>query len=312
MAIRFATLLLLATAIAVPANCPRTSIGYKPLDTPTFPNYQGVDLGLYPGSNKRPASHEKAGRAQAALVLPRDAAGKPNDATGKIVLLSLGTSNAHTEFAAFQKLAGHDADRSPKVVLVDGAQDDWHANRIVAEEPAYLNGVEERIKGAGVTDEQVQAAWVELADSNPSLPFPADAKLLKRETLEIIRIAKSRFPNLRLVYLSSRIYAGYSMTRLDAEPFAYQGGFAVRWLVEGQIDGVPDLDYSAGKIPWMAWGPYLWADGTTPRSDGLTWACADFQDDGISPSESGQLKVARLLLDFFKNDTTTRPWFVKP
>src|SRR5579859_4023655 len=311
MTFRFAILMLCAV-VALASNCPRTSIGYKPLDTPTFPNYQSFDTGLYPGSNKRPASHEKAGREQAASVVPRDAAGKPNNATGKIVLLSRGTSNTSEEFAAFQSLAGKEAGKNPKVVLVNGAQDDWPANRIVADEAAYWNGLEERIKTAGVSDAQVQAAWVELADSNPSLPFPADVKLLKLETQEIIRVAKARFPNLRLVYLSSRIYAGYAENRMNPEPFAYQGGFSVRWLVEGQINGTPDLDYSAGKMPWMAWGPYLWADGMTPRSDGLTWACADFQADGISPSESGQMKVARLLLDFFKNDTTTRPWFLKP
>ena len=29
----------------------------------------------------------------------------------------------------------------------------------------------------------------------------------------------------------------------------------------------------------MAWGPYLWADGEVPRSDGLQWFCSDFASD---------------------------------
>ena len=63
-------------------------------------------------------------------------------------------------------------------------------------------------------------------------------------------------------------------------------------------------------MPWMAWGPYIWADGTNPNPDGLTYACSDLQDDGTHPSRAGQEKIAQMLLAFFKSDTTTRPWFV--
>jgi uncharacterized protein (TIGR03437 family) len=145
---------------------------------------------------------------------------------------------------------------------------------------------------------------------NPSLPFPDDAKKLQAETLQIIQMAKARYPNLRLVYLSSRIYAGYADTPLNPEPYAYQGGFSVKWLIEAQINGDPALDYQSGKMPWLAWGPYLWANGTTPSFDGLAWNCSDLADDGTHPSNAGQQKVAQMLLDFFKSDTTARPWFV--
>src|SRR5262249_18243161 len=58
-------------------------------------------------------------------------------------------------------------------------------------------------------------------------------------------------------------------------------------------------------------GPYLWADGLTPRSDGLTYACSDFISDGTHPAPGGARdKVAQMLLTFFKTDTTTRPWFL--
>jgi len=79
--------------------------------------------------------------------------------------------------------------------------------------------------------------------------------------------------------------------------------------------GTPDpvagnLDYKKGAAPWMAWGPYLWADGTTPRSDGLTWDISEFQPDGTHPNFKGREKVAHTLMDFFLNSPYTI-WFKK-
>jgi len=55
----------------------------------------------------------------------------------------------------------------------------------------------------------------------------------------------------------------------------------------------------------------LWADGTTARSDGLTWLCSDLGSDFTHPSSSGISKVADQLLAFFKTDPTATPWFLK-
>ncbi|PYQ10459.1 MAG: hypothetical protein DMH00_11210, partial [Acidobacteria bacterium] len=145
--------------------------------------------------------------------------------------------------------------------------------------------------------------------------FPTDAQILRDELRSIVQIIKSRYPNTRSVYLSSRTYAGYATSTLNPEPYAYQSGFAVKWLIEEQLSGSAALNFDPGKgpvmAPWLSWGPYLWADGLIPRSDGLTWACDDFQPtDGTHPSTSGRNKVAGLLLDFFKADPTTSRWFV--
>ena len=86
----------------------------------------------------------------------------------------------------------------------------------------------------------------------------------------------------------------------------------MKWLIEEQIKGAPELNYLDGHAPWLSWGPYLWADGMRAREDGLTWACADLvTSDGTHPSDVGQRKVAGMLVDFLKSDTTARPWFVR-
>jgi hypothetical protein len=63
----------------------------------------------------------------------------------------------------------------------------------------------------------------------------------------------------------------------------------------------------------LLWGPYLWADGMTPRkSDGLVWKEEDLREnDRTHPSESGRKKVAELLLKFCHTDPTARAWYLK-
>lgn len=144
--------------------------------------------------------------------------------------------------------------------------------------------------------------------------FPAEAQKLKGLLVDILHTSQDRFPNLKIAYLSSRIYAGYSLRGANPEPFAYETGFSVKWAVSDQIAGKPELncDPAKGQVrsPWIAWGPYLWADGVKGRRDGLVWLREDLADDGMHPSRQGCDKVAKLLLDFLKRDQTSRVWFL--
>jgi hypothetical protein len=290
----------------------------KPLTELGAAKYKGFAGGLYPdGKNDRPAAHEKAGRALAQRIQALDTKGKLS-ADGKIVLLSVGMSNTTQEFAAFTRLATADREINPQLILVDGAIGGMSARRIVMENQRrrgnYWVQVEQRLRRAGATRAQVQAAWLKEADDHPTAAFPKHAKTLQEELAQIVVQLHEQFPNLKVVYLSSRTYGGYARTPLNPEPYAYESGFAVKWLIEQQLQGDATLNYDAekGKVraPWLSWGPYLWADGTTKRGDGLFYEAGDFGGDGTHPSASGRRKVAEQLLRFFKTDSTTKEWFL--
>jgi hypothetical protein len=281
--------------------------------------YKGFQGGLYPGGkNERPAAHEAAGVALAKAVRPLGPDGKPS-AEGKIVLLSVGMSNTSQVFTAFQRLAGDDEDKAPAVVLVNGAQGGMTARAIQDPDDGgpgtrYWAEVDKRLKAAGVTRAQVQAVWIKQADAGPREGFPRYAQTLQSELTKIVRLLPKRFPNIKLAYLSSRTSAVYAKTPLNPEPYAFESGLSVKWLIERQLKGDKELNFDPKKgavaAPWLSWGPYLWA-GTSKRADGFFYEEKDFASDGTHPSPAGQRKVAELLLRFFKTDATARPWFVK-
>jgi hypothetical protein len=292
----------------------------KPLTELGTQEYQGYKGGLYPdGKNERPAAHEAMGLALAKQVQPLDADGKPS-ADGKIVLLSVGMSNTSQASTAFQKLIQDEKDVNPHVRFVNGAQGGMTAAAIQDPDDKnrgtrYWEEVDNRLKKAGVTRAQVQVIWIKQADAGPSSGFPAYAQTLQKELVKIVQLLPARFPNVKLVYLSSRTYGGWATTPLNPEPYAFESGFSVKWLIEQQLKGEKDLNYDpkAGvvKAPWLSWGPYLWANGTVKRADGFSYEPSDYGSDGTHPSAAGQEKVCKLLLQFFKTDSTTKPWFVR-
>ncbi|HUF46422.1 MAG TPA: hypothetical protein VMM93_01340 [Vicinamibacterales bacterium] len=292
-------------------GCARTSVGLTPLIEPG--SYQGHPLGLYPGGqNQPPGDHLAAGLDLARGVEPLDASGQPSPA-GRFALISIGMSNTTQEFSAFVPLAAADSSRHPRLAIVDGAQGGMTAADWQNPGCSCWSVLEVRLQNAGVSRQQVVAAWIKVADRQPSTGWPAHAQTLANETIVVLQRLKARFPNLRLAYLSSRIYAGYATTTLNPEPYAYESGFAMRWAIDEQLAGNPALRYTGddAPAPWIAWGPYLWADGLRARSDGLTWACSDFQSDGTHPSPSGRQKVAERLLDFVRTDPTASEWYLQ-
>ena len=294
------------------ADCTLTNTGRIPLCDLGPGIYLGQQGGLYPGgANTRPPTHEATGVAIAQNeIRPLDSAGNVDTTNGKIVLMSIGMSNTTQEWATkgagtFTAIANADPSKNPQLVIVDGA---LGGRDVVsysdANNAVWGSTIANRLTTAGVTSNQVQVIWLKQVLAFPmnySTVFPTHAEIFRDYAAIVVRNAKAKFPNLKAIYLSSRTRC-YSDLAVDGspEPYAYEVGFGDKWLVEDQLMGRNNLNFdpASGPVvaPWITWGPYLWADGVTPRSDGLTWLCSD-TSDLQHPSENGGVpKVAAKLL----------------
>lgn len=274
----------------------------------------GYTGGLYPdGSNIRPPAHNTAGLEMAAQVVPRNSLGEP-DQQGKIAIISVGMSNTAGEFGAFERMTKSDDSLNPHLVIVNSAQGGKVASYWADPQDEAWQFVDDLLAHKQVTPMQVQVAWIKLTNFNIN-EFPQAALNLQHDLEIIARTLKYRYPNLMIAYYSSRTRAYAYWAGANPEPGSFETGFAVKWMIEKQINGDPELNYDSSvgdvKAPYMTWGPYLWIDGKNPRSDGRVWLPEDLKGDCVHPSDAyGKPKVAEQLMNFFKTDSTARGWFL--
>src|SRR5207249_897609 len=111
----------------------------------------------------------------------------------------------------------------------------------------------------GVTANQVVAVWMEDSNGIASGTFPGDMTGMQANYESDMNNLHTLFPNLKLVYFSSRIYAGYSngVAAINPEPYAFESGFAVKNAIGDQLNGASNLNYDPAlgvvKAPWMSW-----------------------------------------------------------
>ncbi len=326
-------LLLLIVVLAACAGAPvagpssllrsQPSTGAVPLSE-LAGTYQGLAGGLYgDGVNVLPPAAAQSAMAAAARVLP---------ASGRFAVLAVGFSNWSWEFCcqatvtsnpapvagSFMARAKADpAVRREPMVLVNGAMYGQANGAWDDSSDTDYDLVRQRLATKRLTEAQVRVVLLKVTHTQPtvSLPSPAaDVYALAASTGSVIRALRARYPNLQMVFLLSRIYGGYATVYLNPEPYAYEGGFAVQRVVRAKLaqDSTGAVDPLVGDLSgvWVGWGPYLWADGTTPRADGLTWPRGDFIGDGTHPSSSGIGKVAGQLLAFLKTTPHAACWFL--
>src|SRR5439155_13986495 len=178
--------------------------------------YLGFTGGLYPNcSNILTGAHDSAGLARGRSVQPLDGNGNPSSG-GKIVLLSIGMSNTTQEFCSFSSLppcdswtfmgqaAADAAVNHTTLVNINCARGGQSADTWLTDTAFNYNHIRDAwLTPNGVTERQVQVAWVKVADPNPTVSLPdagADAYLLESRMGTIVRVLKKRYPNLKQVF----------------------------------------------------------------------------------------------------------------
>lgn len=307
-----------ANCNVIDVDVPNTStpiVDLMDLGTGTYLNEEG---GLYPnGSNTDPTGHDADGVAFAQGIGPLDQYGNP-DPSGLLAMVSIGESASQEPFTEFITMANADPEKNPQLVLANGAQGGATANAWTLTSSGYWTEVLNYIlPQAGVTADQVVAAWVDDVNSTQQT-FPQDAQTIQGDMETISQILLQNFHNIKLAYFSTLNYSGYS-TGIDStvpEPKSYESAFGVKWAIQDQINSVCcNYNSNNGTVtaPWMGWSFYYWGNGLIPRSDGVTWSCQDLQSDGLHPAAiAGHVKIASYLLNFFKTNDTTAPWFLAP
>lgn len=292
------------------------------LKTGYYLDFQG---GLYPGgSNEIPYSHKASGMNISRSVLPLNAAGNLDLLDGKAGFICLGASTAGNAFNHFKTKAEADPTVNPCLkiancavgakgleIMIDTVVNGWY----------WDDEIMPDVEAAGLSRYQVQVVWLMVTsrvDSILTWPYQPFAVTDKYEQLMPILLAK--FPNLKEVFLSGFNYGGYAdptkeFYEMIKEPSSYWNNWSVKFLIENQIEGDPDLKFTSPdrKSPWLTWGPHLWADGMRANTtDGLRWNCAvDYKPDGggYHMSNEGKDKEGKIIYDFFKNSPIAADWF---
>lgn len=297
--------------------------GKVPLPDLGIGTYQGFEGGLYPdGSSIRPVEHMEAGVQIAEGLAPLGGDGSEDPVGGKLVMVSIGMSNTNMMFAgsandnipvAFIARATKDPATNPQLELVNGAQGGAALEEWISSDAPSWDIVDTRLADRGLSPDQVQIAWIKLAAHVPGGEFPDGARLRQEHFEAVARNLVIRYPNIKLAYYSTRTYSVVAIPR-KGEPVTYEDGFAVKWMIQRQLDGDSSLNFDPARgevlAPWLSWGPYLWTDGQNPRSDGYIWQPQD-QSCGAHPEPPGVAKNAAQLHAFFKTDPTTVPWFLR-
>ena len=296
-------------------DCSNDSLGLTPLIDMGATTYMGFEGGLYPGAtNTIPADHLALGMSLLNYVGPLDADGQPSEG-GSIGFMGVGVSTTGLDWDAFASLVAGESGINPQVVLVNGGVSGNPISQWIEPTDFPWGFMADQVTATGLTPAQIQVAWVMMPDRPQTPPpFPDRQELYREQLQAVLRILKTNYPNLHLAFISSHQYAGYGTGNITEPGNGYEHGFGVKWTIESQISGDGNLnaDPAAGPIvaPWIAWGPYTWADGVNPRSDGLVWECDEFGRDGSHPNSAGSLKLGGLLLDFFTSDPAATPWFL--
>jgi hypothetical protein len=230
---------------------------------------------------------------------------------GSIGLLVLGFSTAAMAGKYFNDISTV-MGVNEKVKILIGAQGGKDINAMQNTNAVYWKTIDSILQQHKLSKKQIQIIWISTGDiHNYLMPFPEQSMHLAQKYHVVLQNIKILYPNIRCVFISDRTYAGYLSDKGGPpelqEPTAYYTSWAVKWVIENQIQN--KTGYTYHDLPFIEWGPMLWTNGEKGNSRGYTWDCDDAGKGGIHPTAKGRVKEGALLYWFFAKHPYTKNWF---
>ncbi|MBV9961211.1 MAG: hypothetical protein JO072_03095 [Parafilimonas sp.] len=268
--------------------------------------------GLYPGGKNSPSGTYANDLLKTSnSIAPIDSFGNPHK-HGRIVFISLGGSTGGHNMTQLKKQTKNNPLTNSNLVLLDcnNGYGDASLNSIMNPNDSYWDHVTQIIQGAYSSYRQVQIIYLETDDSSMQKYWPNRPNLVKNELESCLRVFKQKFPNIKMVYVLGRTRTFGNEELWNREPSPYYFGWACKWAIQDQINGVPGTQYKGKKAvaPMITWGWYQWADTTPRKTDGFYWLQSE-TSDGLHATPEGQDTLATRFQNFLLTDKFAKIWY---
>lgn len=295
-------------AVELPPLIPLNDLG-----TGSFQGYQG---GLYPGGKNNPSgTYANDLLSTSNSIVPIDVLGNSAPTNGYIVFISLGGSTGGKNMTALIDKTKDNPLTNSRLKLMNGNQPAQRATLSGIADPnnIYWAHVSQILSGHKSSFKQVQLVYLETDDGVTTSKFPDRPNIIKGKIEACMRTMLKKFPNLKLVYLLGRTRTfSNTKTPWNTEPAPYEFGWACKWAIEDQINGVPGTEYKgANKVaPMATWGFYQWADSLPRTTDKFYWRFSETKD-GLHANEAGQDTLSKRFQNFLLTDPYANIWYAK-
>lgn len=275
-----------------------------------FTSYKGQGGRLYQGNKNSPElNHKILLQQQLQLIKPVDVNGV-SDSNGKVGFIFIGDSYTAGEFETLADFLKGNAQANQSLVLIDGAQSNLSVNHWDKSLFAW-DTLNKKVAEKEVSAKQVQVIWINIGFSDYSGEFEADVHKQADLLENLVKTALVKYPETKVVYLSSPRYAGLSKDENYQEPQTYEAAFAVREIIGRQEKG--ELVFRQGNTslktePALVWGPYIWNNDTSGNSV-FGYKVENYAADGLILTVQGKQRLAVDLFDFWSTYEFSRVWF---
>jgi hypothetical protein len=281
------------------------------LGTDTFRGYMG---GLYPGgANYASGSYVFDLDSACKFMVPIDTFGNPSP-KGKIVFISLGGSTSAQVMKALKaKTKGNPLTNSNLLLLncSNGKTSATLTSQMNPLDPYWDHVAQILNGGAHSSFRQVQVIYLESDDSSQNnITFPARPLLVKQDLQQTFRVYKQKFPNVKIVYLEARTRTFGKAQLSNREPAPYYLGWACKWAIEDQINGVPGTEYKGTNAvsPLITWAFYQWSDSLPRKTDSFYWRFSE-TIDGLHATDAGLDTLSTRFQNFLLTDMHASLWY---